>query len=462
MEVLKFLLLSLFAATVDWSEAGLPSLRQGSSLKVEEEIDLVSPNRTFWATVDWSEAGLPSLRQGSSLKVEEESDFLVSPNGTFSSGFYKLSGWLTEISLLVEEGSKLTLHRNGNLVLTDGVGSIVWSTNTFSNAGVEARLHETGNLVLINQAKEVLWQSFDSPTDTLLPSQKLVRNTTLVSMKSQGTYLSGFYNFKFGDSNVLYLVYNGPQFSSAYWPMPGVNVFDFGRKPYNSSRVAILDGVGEFISSDGLMFNASDYGFGPKRRLTLDYDGMLRLYSLDESTGLWEVSWLPDAVGVCLVHGLCGEYSLCTYKPQPTCTCPYGFSLNDPSDKSKGCSPLFNLIHDANKLDFMELPNSDYYGFDLDTYALGVSFEACRNACLYDSRCKGFGYALDGRGQCFPKSFLRNGFHIPSTFISIYIKIPKILMSTDEVLRKLKPYELNCSAAQVALQHSEPEVEKEQ
>ncbi|CAB4315019.1 unnamed protein product [Prunus armeniaca] len=69
MEVLKFLILLLFAATVDWSEAGLPSLRQGSS-----------------------------------LKVEEESDFLVSPNGTFSSGFYKLSGWLTEISLLVEEG----------------------------------------------------------------------------------------------------------------------------------------------------------------------------------------------------------------------------------------------------------------------------------------------------------------------------------------------------------------------
>ncbi|PQM35380.1 hypothetical protein Pyn_31930 [Prunus yedoensis var. nudiflora] len=298
MEVLKFLILFLFAATIDWSEAGLPSLRQGSS-----------------------------------LKVEEENDFLVSPNGTFSSGFYEVGAnascysiwftksvnktvvWMANRDKPVSgRGSKLTLQRNGNLVLTDGVGSTVWSTNTFSDAGVEAQLLETGNLVLINQAKEFLWQSFDSPTDTLLPSQKLVRNTTLVSMRSQGTYLSGFNNFKFGDSNVLYLVYNGPQFSSAYWPMPGVNVFDFGRKPYNSSRVAILDGVREFISSDGLVFNASDYGFGPKRRLTLDYDGMLRLYSLDESTGLWEVSWLPDAVGVCLVHGSCGEYSLCTYK----------------------------------------------------------------------------------------------------------------------------------------------------
>ncbi|CAB4284598.1 unnamed protein product [Prunus armeniaca] len=210
MEVLKFLILLLFAATVDWSEAGLPSLRQGSS-----------------------------------LKVEEESDFLVSPNGTFSS--------------------------------------------------VEARLLETGNLVLINQEKRVIWQSFDSPTDTLLPSQRLVKNTTLVSVRSQGTYLSGFYNFKFDDNNVLYLVYNGPLLSSVYWPKTSSvywpktdgTVFDSGRTPYNSSRLAISDKAGQFISSDNLMFNASDYGIGPKRRLTMDYDGILRLYSLDESTGVW-------------------------------------------------------------------------------------------------------------------------------------------------------------------------------
>ncbi|VVA25356.1 PREDICTED: putative receptor kinase ZmPK1 [Prunus dulcis] len=44
MEVLKFLILLLFAATVDWSEAGLPSVRQGSSLKVEEESDFLIGN----------------------------------------------------------------------------------------------------------------------------------------------------------------------------------------------------------------------------------------------------------------------------------------------------------------------------------------------------------------------------------------------------------------------------------
>ncbi|BBH06194.1 S-locus lectin protein kinase family protein [Prunus dulcis] len=252
------------------------------------------------ATIASSEARLSSLRQGSSLKVEEESDFLVSPNGTFSSGFYKVdtnascySIWFTNsVNKTVvwmanrdkpvsRRVSKLTLHRNGNLVLTDGVGSLY---------GVEAQLLETGNLVLINQEKMIIWQSFDSPTDTLLPSQRLVKNTTLVSVRSQGTYLSGFYNFRFYDNN-------------------DKTVFDFKRTPYNSSKVAILDEAGQFISSDDLMFNASDYGIGPKRRLTMDYDGILRLYSLDESTGLWEMSWLPDGVDACLVHGLCGAYA---------------------------------------------------------------------------------------------------------------------------------------------------------
>ncbi|CAL9002645.1 unnamed protein product [Prunus brigantina] len=75
----------------------------------------------------------------------------------------------------------------------------------------------------------------------------------------------------------------------------------------------------------------------------------------------------------------------------------------------------------------MVLPNTDYYGYDLDTYALGISFSACRNACLTDSRCKGFGYRLDGKGQCYPKSFLLNGFHMPNTPQIMHIKIPKEL-----------------------------------
>ncbi|CAB4315016.1 unnamed protein product [Prunus armeniaca] len=98
----------------------------------------------------------------------------------------------------------------------------------------------------------------------------------------------------------------------------------------------------------------------------------------------------------------------------------------------------------------MVLPNTDYYGYDLEAYAVGISFSACRNACLTDSRCKGFGYTLDGNGECFPKSSLLNGFHMPNTLEIMHIKIPKGLLSKDEVATKLETYDLNCSAAQYA------------
>ncbi|KAM1648479.1 hypothetical protein ACFX1Q_010489 [Malus domestica] len=139
----------------------------------------------FATASGWSQGGLQSLRQGSSLKVEEESHSLVSPNGAFSSGFYNVGKrafcyaiwytnsinktvvWMANRDRPVNETrSRLTLRRNGNLVLTDGIGSTVWSTNTFSGVGMEVRLLETGNLVPISQANRVIWQSFDSPTTT--------------------------------------------------------------------------------------------------------------------------------------------------------------------------------------------------------------------------------------------------------------------------------------------------------
>ncbi|XP_057971040.1 putative receptor protein kinase ZmPK1 [Malania oleifera] len=432
--------------------------------------------------VAWALAGprgMLSLSLGSSLSVEKESDFLVSSNGSFSSGFYKVgknafcySIWFTNsanktVAWMANRDkpvngkrSKLTLHRNGNLVLTDADSLIVWSTNTVSVEYVEARLLETGNLVLINQAEEVIWESFDYPTETLLPTQPFNKNTTLVSMRGKSTYLSGFFNFKFDDNNVLNLIYDGPLVSSVYWPNSAFTVFVNGRTPYNSSRVATLNKQGRFSSSDNLRFDASNYGLGPKRRLTLDYDGILRLYSLDESTGLWEITWFPSGLDVCGVHGLCGAYGICSYNPLASCSCPYGFFRADSSDWSKGCTPWFNQTCNQVDLDFMELHYTDYFGYDMETYGAGVTFEACRNACLSDCKCKGFGYTLNGQGQCYPKMELLNGSQKPSIQITMHLKVPKGIISQAE-LSKVKTYtELNCSTADLVLTSDNTSVEK--
>ncbi|XP_024028325.1 putative receptor protein kinase ZmPK1 [Morus notabilis] len=422
--------------------------------------------------------GLSKLKEGNFLTVDKESEFLISPNGTFAAGFLKVGNnafcfsiWFTNSAdktvvwmanrdrPVSAKQSKMTLHGNGNMVLTDASGVIVWSTDTFSTSGMEAHLLETGNFVLIDQASKLfIWESFDFPTDTLLPLQPLVKNTTLVSMRSKGTYLSGVYNLKFDDSNVLDLIYNGPQLSSIYWPIVTNGVFAAGRTPYNSSRIAVFDDFGGFLSSDILEFKAYDYGIGPKRRLTLDYDGVLRLYSLDESTGLWDISWLPGRLDSCLVQGLCGEYGICSYKTiKPACTCPNGFERNDLSDWSKGCRPKVNLSSDLDTMDFMQLLNTDYYGYDLETLKFGISFQECRNSCLTDTRCKGFGYTFEGRAMCFPKSQLLNGYHMPNSQSVSYIKVTKLSSPT---VNAYADDQLICSGAQVLLTSNDAKGEK--
>ncbi|XVF55186.1 hypothetical protein PTKIN_Ptkin06aG0016600 [Pterospermum kingtungense] len=421
--------------------------------------------------------GLSStLSPGNSVAVENEHDNLVSPNGTFTSGFYKVGTnaycfsiwftnsadktvvWMANRDTPVNgKQSKLTLYENGNLVLLDADGSTVWSTNTASNAQAEVRLLETVNLVVVNEADNVVWESFGFPTDTLLATQRLTMNTTLVSMRGKGTYLSGFYFLKFDDNNVLNLLYTGPMNSSVYWPDPASTVFENGRTPYIGTKVAVLDEIGSFTSTDSFSFNASDYGIGPKRRLTLDYDGILRLYSLDESNGSWKLTWRPGGLNACMVRGLCGFNGICIYNPLPTCICPSGFYRNDPSDWSRGCSRLYNLTCDPAQFEFLELPKTDYYGNDLKTYAIGITFETCRDKCLNDCECKGFGYALDGTGECFPKGSLRTGNRKPSNRVTMHLKVPKGMIKSFEGPVAVTTMGLNCSNGKVIIKNNSAE-----
>ncbi|KAL0001039.1 hypothetical protein SO802_014820 [Lithocarpus litseifolius] len=76
-------------------------------------------------------------------------------------------------------------NNDGELVIYD---SRIYSplTNTSAGKGTHAMLLNTGNFVLTDGGSEVLWQSFDHPTDTLLPGMTLGRNDwSLKSWKSK-------------------------------------------------------------------------------------------------------------------------------------------------------------------------------------------------------------------------------------------------------------------------------------
>ncbi|KAI9074556.1 hypothetical protein K1719_043500 [Acacia pycnantha] len=337
-------------------------------------------------------SALPSLCLSSSsnyvlsLSVENPEDVIKSRNDNFTVGFYDVGEnafafaiwftepqgqnmtviWMANRDVLVNgKGSTLTLHSNGNLVLNDAGQVDVWATNTTSLKRPELVLQDDGNLVLLEYPNHILWQSFDFPTDTLVPGQRLTRHSSLVSSKSQTNVSSGFHKLFFDNDNVLRLLYNGPDVSSIYWPAPWNLPQSNGRSTFNASRFVFLDSYGDIISTDNFTSKTSDYGLVLQRRLTIDSDGNVRVYSRRNGEEKWYISWQVISSG-CNIHGICGENSLCKYEPYigRACLCLPGHRFKDESDSSLGCEPNFNLSCNPEDSDFLYIPNGDFYGYD--------------------------------------------------------------------------------------------------
>ncbi|KAL4272224.1 hypothetical protein GQ457_13G020370 [Hibiscus cannabinus] len=109
-------------------------------------------------------AAYPKLNQGSHLSSENPSDVLISPGGTFSTGFYPLGlnayafavwfskptcwlghnctlAWMANRDHPVNgRRSKLLLKETGNLVLTDAAEFNVWATGTATNSKLTSYL----------------------------------------------------------------------------------------------------------------------------------------------------------------------------------------------------------------------------------------------------------------------------------------------------------------------------------
>ncbi|XP_071693678.1 putative receptor protein kinase ZmPK1 [Rutidosis leptorrhynchoides] len=396
-----------------------------------------------------------TLSPGQSLSVENNYDIIRSPNKRFTAGFHQVglnaycfAIWFSNDQPTTEnrtivwmanrdepvngKSSKLSLLKDGNLVLTDADQYIIWSTQTKSKSTCNLKLHNNGNLVLHEQ-NQILWQSFDYPTDTLLPNQKLTKDTQLVSSRSLTNFSSGFYKLFFDSDSILRLHYDGPEVITNFWPDPALRPWEVGRYQYLYSRKASLDSYGRFNSSDGLSFLSNDFGIGPQRMMKIDIDGNLRVYSLVEyqKSNKWEVQWQAVSHS-CRVHGICGQNSLCTYSQNlgRSCTCLHGYKMVNSKDWSYGCEPVLKTCKPENQ-DFIELRHVEYYSFDI-RYHENYTLDACKEDCLHDCSCKGFqfGYKNDvGTYYCYIKTSLYNGYQM-GFYNSMYIKLPKTFVSS--------------------------------
>ncbi|KAK2971021.1 LOW QUALITY PROTEIN: hypothetical protein RJ640_025795 [Escallonia rubra] len=153
---------------------------------------------------------------------------LVSSGQSFELGFFSPSGsnsnrylgiwyksfpdtpvWVANLECPVSHSyGVLTVSADGNLVLLNNTipSRVIWSSNSSRTVwNSVAQLLDTGNLVLKDSSNmnpdSYIWQSFDFPTDTLLPGMKLGWNLTsglnryLTSWKTTSDPSRGDYTF---------------------------------------------------------------------------------------------------------------------------------------------------------------------------------------------------------------------------------------------------------------------------
>ncbi|KAJ9128835.1 hypothetical protein P3X46_034429 [Hevea brasiliensis] len=359
----------------------------------------------------------PNISLGTDITAGTN-DSWRSPSGEFAFGFYPLQNnlylvgiwfdkipertlvWSANRDTPAEAGSTIRLTFAGQLFLTYSNGSV---QSVYTGAAASLGFMENnGNFVLKDGNSRVIWQSFDSPTDTLLPTQVLTNGQKLFS-NAKGTtdYSTG--NFMLEMQNDGNLVLSAFHFSDrGYWTTGTLVsndslVFDSNASLYivNSTNDVIYSLTANFSATIGEYYH----------RATIDDMGNFQQYVYHKSNGSGWISVWKAIHEPCFVNAVCGVNGMCSSPDNETvtCNCIPGYIPLDPNHVSKGCHPetVVNYCADPSMRNFTIAVIDDadfpFEGFaDLDR-VLNVDVEGCKvalmddcysiAASLVDSRC---------------------------------------------------------------------------
>nr|POE76373.1 g-type lectin s-receptor-like serine/threonine-protein kinase [Quercus suber] len=253
---------------------------------------------------------------------------IVSPNGIFELCFFS-PGNSTKYYLAIrfknvseqsvvwvanrkypfpDSTAALNINQDGDLVISDGTMTYAM-TNTSAGNGTYAMLLDTGNLILTNRVLEVFWQSFDYPTDTLLPGMKLIGyvNASLISWKSREDPAPGLFYLQWG-----FNIYSTAQ--------PIIKIME-GSEVYWTSLLTSFD----VLSYDYLGYVSWPINYTSQTqisRIVLHESGKLKLQSWLEDKKKWNSSLQSSRCGD---YALCGNFSVCNETAQEPCGCLPGF-----------------------------------------------------------------------------------------------------------------------------------------
>ncbi|KAJ6693956.1 hypothetical protein OIU85_004720 [Salix viminalis] len=363
----------------------------------------------------------PSISLGSSITAGSN-DSWPSLSDDFAFGFYSLPNNLYLVGIWFNNipertlvwsanrdspalaGSTVSLTFGGQLTLTNFNGTVqsIYS----GRAAASGFMKDDGNFFLRDESLNVIWQSFDTPTDTILPGQVLNGTQKLYS-NANGTVDYSTGNFMLEMQNDGNLVLSAYHFADpGYWYTGTLTTNVSLVFNNNTAFMYLVNSTGDNIHT--LTANVStpvgDYYY----RATINDHGDFQQFAHHKSNSSgWTTVW--RAIGdPCVVNAICGVNGMCLSQNNETstCRCIPGYTPLDPNHVSKGCRPetVVNYCADPSMKNFTikviddaDLPSEDFA--DL-ARVNNVDLEGCKKALMDD--CYSLAASLVG-SRCLKK-----------------------------------------------------------
>uniref|UniRef100_A0A8R7VBC1 non-specific serine/threonine protein kinase n=1 Tax=Triticum urartu TaxID=4572 RepID=A0A8R7VBC1_TRIUA len=290
--------------------------------------------------------------------------------------------------------AELAISNTSGLILSDSQGQTVWATNnkiTAGDTGVTAVILDTGNLVLRSSNGTDIWQSFDHPTDTVLPGMRFVLSYKdrvvgrLVAWKGPDDPSDGDFSFGLDPSSKLQVViWHGTRL---YCRTMVRNSITVSGGPYRSNTSSIFYQTATDIGDEYYaVYTVSDGS--PYARAMLDYTGKMKTLSWSNSSSSWTV--IGEVPTACEFYASCGSFGYCDFSGTvQKCQCLDGYELDD-LDFSRGCRRM-EPLKCGKPNHFVALPVMKVPANFL--HIKNRSFDQCAAECSSNCSCTAYAYA---------------------------------------------------------------------
>ncbi|GLT37384.1 hypothetical protein SLA2020_117030 [Shorea laevis] len=373
---------------------------------------------------------------GSKLSVVENNSW-VSSNGDFALGFYNHPGqpdqfsvgirfnselipvskqtvvWVAGADVTAGNNSYFQLTQNGELVLVDSSQGVkLWTSKTSQLSIASAQLRDDGNLVLLNEKKDVVWQSFDTPSDTLLPGQKLSPLGTLRAASRNS--VSSYYTLYMNVSGQLELRWES---SIIFWRSGSPSGSNLSAIFTRNGTLQLVD---QNLKPHWSVFGQDHNDTVKFRLLRLDVDGNLRMYSWMNDSDSWGSVW-QAVENQCNVFATCDQQGICAFNASgfPVCKCPFWHASQS---KSK-CLVPSRLDCKSGSI-MVEYANMFLYGiYPVNDSSSRTNLEQCKTMCWNDPSCAAITFTNNGSPECrMMKTQYVSGYSGPSLSSISYAK----------------------------------------